>query len=135
MHQYSATATGSAVTNEESFQVRDRRVFFVRANRCASRREAVKTSLLLEAFRRSNKPGELREMNNTIEMLSGRRFLAHHIGAEVYYDTGHQVIKTSFTGGGYGELIKELQPDGRYRNQILFIVSPEGDRSTMEYTL
>jgi hypothetical protein len=74
-------------------------------------------------------------VNKTIEMLSGRRFLSHHIGAEVYYDTRHQVIKTSFTGGGYGELIKELQPDGRYRNQILFIVSPEGKRSTMEYTL
>ena len=61
--------------------------------------------------------------------------MSHHIGAEVYYDSGHQVIKTSFTGGGHGELIKELHPDGRYRNQILFIMSPEGERSTMEYTL
>ena len=74
-------------------------------------------------------------MNDTIEMLGARRFLSHHIGAEVYYDSRHQVIKTSFAGGGHGELVKELQPDGRYRNQILFIVSPEGERSIMEYTL
>ena len=74
-------------------------------------------------------------MNNKIQMLSGRRFLSHHIGAEVYYDSRHQVIKTLFTGGGHGELIKELHPDGRYSNQILFIMSPEGERSTMEYTL
>ena len=78
---------------------------------------------------------EREKMNNRIQMLSGRRFLSKHVGAEVYYDSRHQVIKTSFTGGGYGELIKELQPDGRYRNQILFIVSPEGKPSTMEYTL
>jgi hypothetical protein len=74
-------------------------------------------------------------MNNTIEMLNGRRFLSHHIGAEVYYDIQHQVIKTSFADGGHGELIKELQPDGRYRNEILFIVSPKGERSIIEYTL
>jgi hypothetical protein len=74
-------------------------------------------------------------MNHKIKMLSGRRFLSHHIGAEVYYDSRRQVIKTSFIGGGHGELIRERQPDGSYRNQILLIVSPDGKRSTIEYTL
>jgi hypothetical protein len=74
-------------------------------------------------------------MKHKIKMLSGRRFLSHHIGAEVYYDSRRQVINTSFTGGGHGELIRERQPDGSYRNQILLIVSPEGKRSTIEYTL
>ena len=72
-------------------------------------------------------------MNNKVQMLSSRRFLSHHIGAEVYYDSRHQVIKTWFTGGGHGELIKKLQADGSYRKEILLIVSPEGERSTMEY--
>jgi hypothetical protein len=74
-------------------------------------------------------------MNHKIKMLSGRRFLSHHSGAEVYYDSRHQVVKTSFTGGGHGELIRKRQPDGSYRNQILLIVSPDGKRSTIEYTL
>jgi len=74
-------------------------------------------------------------MNHKIKMLSGRRFLSRHIGAEVYYDSRRQVIKTSFTGGGHGELIRERQPDRNYRNQILLILSPEGERSTIEYTL
>ena len=73
-------------------------------------------------------------MNPKIKMLSGRRFLSHHNGAEAYYDSRRQVIKTSFTDGGHGELIRERQPDGSYRNQILLIVSPEGERSTIEYT-
>ena len=72
-------------------------------------------------------------MNNRIQMLSSRRFLSHHLGAEVYYDSRHRVIKTSFSGGGHGALVKELQPDGSYRNQILFIVSPEGKRSAIEF--
>ena len=45
-------------------------------------------------------------MNKTIEMLSGRRFLSHHIGAEVYYDTGHQVIKTPLLAAATANLSK-----------------------------
>jgi hypothetical protein len=74
------------------------------------------------------------KMNHKIKMLSGRRFLSHQIGAEVYYDSRRQVIKTPFTGGGgHGEVIRERQPDGSYRNQIMLIVSPDGKRSTIEY--
>jgi len=68
-------------------------------------------------------------MKNANEILSRGRFTSRHIGAEMCYDDRHQVIKTSFTGGGHGELIKELQPDGRYRDQVLFIVSPDGARA------
>jgi hypothetical protein len=82
-----------------------------------------------------NKPSGMGENEPQDYMLCGGRFLSHHIGAEVYYDSRRRVVKTLFTGGGHGELIRERQPDWSYRNQILLIVSPDGKRSTIEYTL
>ena len=52
-----------------------------------------------------------------IEMLKGGRFISHHADAEVYYDSRHKVIKSRMEGGGFFELIKEMQADGSYRSQ------------------
>jgi hypothetical protein len=68
---------------------------------------------------------EQRSMNR-IEILSGGRFISHHLGAEVYHDSRHQVIKVNYSSGGFGELIKELEPDGSWRRQMLAIVGPGG---------
>jgi hypothetical protein len=70
---------------------------------------------------------------NRIEMLSGGRFISHHLGAEAYHDSRHRVIKVKYSSGGFGELIQELQPDGSWRNQMLVTVSPADQRSIIEY--
>jgi hypothetical protein len=70
---------------------------------------------------------------NRIEMLSGGRFISHHLGAEIYHDSRHQVIKVNYSSGGFGELIKELQPDGSWRKQMLATVGPGDQRSIIEY--
>lgn len=70
---------------------------------------------------------------NRIEMMQGGRFISHHHGAELYYDSRHKVIKTRMEGGGFCELVKEMQADGSYWDEILSTVSPSGVRSLIEY--
>jgi hypothetical protein len=68
-----------------------------------------------------------------IETLKGGRFISHHDHAEVYYDFRHKVIKTRMEGGGFFALIKEMQADGSYRNQMLSAVSASAERLIIEY--
>ena len=42
-------------------------------------------------------------------------------GVDVYYDSRHKDIKTRLAGGGFAELIQELQADGSYQDQRLSI--------------
>jgi hypothetical protein len=59
--------------------------------------------------------------NHKIEMLNGGRFISTHIGATVYYDARHRIIKTRLTGGKWAELVQERQTDGSYLDQFLSI--------------
>jgi hypothetical protein len=68
-----------------------------------------------------------------IEVLPGGRFISQHLGVEVYHDSRHQVTKVNHSSGGFGEMIKQLQPDGSWRKQMLAIVSPGDQRSIIEY--
>jgi hypothetical protein len=70
---------------------------------------------------------------NRIEMMTGGRFISHHDAAELYYDSRHKIIKTRMEGGGFLELIQEMQADGSYWNEMLFTVSPSGERLIIEY--
>ena len=49
-----------------------------------------------------------------VTMLNNGRFISDHgSGTTCYYDSRHKLIKTCLSGGGFAELIKELQQDGR----------------------
>jgi hypothetical protein len=73
---------------------------------------------------------------NAVKTLSNGRFISDHgSGAACYYDSRHKLIKTRLSGGGFAELIKELQPDGSYRNQVLVVCGPDGEREVIEYEL
>jgi hypothetical protein len=70
---------------------------------------------------------------NRIQMMNGGRFISHHEAAELYYDSRHKVIKARMEGGGFFELVKEIQADGSYRDQMLSTVGPSGERLIIEY--
>ena len=71
-----------------------------------------------------------------VTMLSDSRFIGDlGSGKSCYYDSRHKLIKTRLSGGGFAELIKELQPDGSYRNQVLVVCGPDGEREVIEYEL
>jgi hypothetical protein len=70
-------------------------------------------------------------MKTGIQMLSGGRFLSAHIGALVYFDQRHKIIKTKLSDGSFAELVQERQSDGSYRDQILTIRNEE--TSILEY--
>jgi hypothetical protein len=71
---------------------------------------------------------------NRIQLMNGGRFISHHDAAELYYDSRHKVIKTRMEGGGFFELVKEMQADGSYRDEMLSTVSPSGERLIVEYS-
>jgi len=71
---------------------------------------------------------------NRIEMMKGGRFISHHDGAKVYYDSRHKVIKARVEGGGFFELLRERQADGSYRDQMLSTVNPSGELFIIEYS-
>jgi hypothetical protein len=54
-------------------------------------------------------------------MLEGGRFISQHLGATVYHDARHRVIKTELEGGQWGELVQERLENGSYRDQFLSI--------------
>jgi hypothetical protein len=67
-------------------------------------------------------------------MLNNGRFISDHgSGTTCYYDSRHKVIKARLSGGGFAELIKELQMDGSYRNQFLTVCGADGEREVIEY--
>jgi hypothetical protein len=71
---------------------------------------------------------------NAITTLSNGRFIRDHGSATTcYYDSRHKLIKTRLSGGGFAELIKELHPDGSYRNQLLAVCGPDAEREVMAY--
>jgi hypothetical protein len=71
-----------------------------------------------------------------VTMLNNGRFISDHgSGTTCYYDSRHKLIRTRLSGGGFAELIKELQPDGSYRNQFLTLCVPDGEREVIEYDL
>jgi hypothetical protein len=70
-----------------------------------------------------------------IQMMNGGRFISHHDAAELYFDSQHKIIKTRLEGGGFLELVKELQTDGSYRDEMLSIVSPRGDGAIIQYVM
>jgi hypothetical protein len=47
-------------------------------------------------------------------------------GVDVYYDNRHKIIRTRLSGGGFAELVQELQADGSYRDQMLSINDAPG---------
>ena len=71
-----------------------------------------------------------------VTMLNNGRFISDHgSGTNSYYDSRHKLLRTRLSGGGFAELIKELQPDGSYRNQFLTACGPGGEREVIEYDL
>jgi hypothetical protein len=69
-------------------------------------------------------------------MLNNGRFISDHgSGTSCYYDSRHRLIRTRLCGGGFAKLIKELQPDGSYRNQVLAVCGPGGEGGVIEYEL
>jgi hypothetical protein len=60
-------------------------------------------------------------------------FVSYQEASELYYDSRHKVIKTRMEGGGFFELVKEMQADGGYRDQMLSTVSPSGERLIFGY--
>ena len=71
-----------------------------------------------------------------VTMLNNGRFISDHgSGTTCYYDSRHKLTKTRLSGGGFAELIKELQPGGSYRNQFLTVCGPDGGREVIEYDL
>jgi hypothetical protein len=71
---------------------------------------------------------------NAITTLNNGRFTSDHgSGTTCYYDSRHKLIKTQLSGGGFAELIKELHPDGSYRNQVLAICGPDAKCEVIEY--
>jgi hypothetical protein len=68
------------------------------------------------------------QKGDRIQMIKGGRFISHHDAAELYYDSRHKIIKTRMEGGGFFELVKVTQADGSYLDQMLFAVSPSGER-------
>jgi hypothetical protein len=56
-----------------------------------------------------------------ITLLDGARFISAHIGAEVYFDSRHRLIKTTLDKGIKAELMQERQADGSYKDQYLII--------------
>ena len=71
-----------------------------------------------------------------VTMLNNGRFISDHgSGTTCYYDSRHKLIRTRLSGGGFAELIKELQPDGSYRNQFLTLCGSDGEREVIEYDL
>ena len=71
-----------------------------------------------------------------VTMLNNGRFISDHgSGTTCYYDSRHKLIKTHLCGGGFAELIKELQQDGSYRNQFLTVCGPGRVREVIEYDL
>jgi hypothetical protein len=59
--------------------------------------------------------------NDKIKMLAGGRFISHRLGATVYYDARHRVIKTRLENGQIAELVQERLADNSYRNKFLSI--------------
>ncbi len=59
--------------------------------------------------------------NHKITMLEGGRFISQHLGAIIYFDARHRVIKTRLTGGVWAELVQERLGDDSYRNQFISI--------------
>jgi hypothetical protein len=54
-----------------------------------------------------------------VTMLNNGRFISDHgPGTTCYYDSRHKLIKTRLSGGGFAELIKELQMDGSLLDAI-----------------
>ena len=57
-----------------------------------------------------------------VTMLNNGRFISDHgSGTTCYYDRRHKLIRTRLSGGGFAELIKELQirtPNGRLLKKI-----------------
>jgi hypothetical protein len=71
-----------------------------------------------------------------VTMLNSGRFISDHgSGTACYYDSRHKLNRTRLSDGGFAELIKELQPDGSYRNQFLTICGPGDEREVIEYDL
>ena len=71
-----------------------------------------------------------------VTLLNNGRFISDHgSGTTCYYDSRHKLIRTRLSGGGFAELIKELQPGGIYRNQFLTVCGPGGEREVIEYDL
>ena len=67
-----------------------------------------------------------------IELLGGGRFISHHLGATCAHDSRHIIIKVPMSGGGFMELVKELQADGSFRDHLLTYCN--GDQfSIIEY--
>jgi hypothetical protein len=58
---------------------------------------------------------------NRITLLDGVRFISAHIGAQVYFDSQHRLIKTTLDKGIKAELMQERQADGSYKDQYLII--------------
>lgn len=68
-----------------------------------------------------------------IEQLHAGRFISHHLGAEVYHDSRHSVIKVRCEGGATMELVRELRA-GQWRNQMLSI-NNDREMSIIEYAV
>jgi len=57
-----------------------------------------------------------------IKQLSGGRSISTHIGATVYHDSRHRLIKTKLEGGVIGELMQELRSNGfGFRDQYILV--------------
>jgi hypothetical protein len=110
--------------------------------------EAVGTGTDLRLGRDNDEPMMRKALNNArqllprgrfmkaVTMLNNGRFISDHgSGTTCYYDSRHKVIRTRLSGGGFAELIKELQPDGSHRNQFLTVSGPDGEREVIEYDL
>jgi hypothetical protein len=57
-----------------------------------------------------------------IKQLSAGRFISAHIGATVYHDSRHRLIKTKLEGGVIGELMQEIRSNGfEFRDQYVLV--------------
>jgi hypothetical protein len=57
-----------------------------------------------------------------VTILNNGRFISDHgSGTTCYHDSRHTLIRTRLSGGGFAELVKELQPDGSDRTLFLTV--------------
>jgi hypothetical protein len=71
----------------------------------------------------------------TIEMRKDGRFISYHSsGVNVYYDSGHKIIKFRVAGGCLATLVIDQDAEGRWRAQTLEVWDGDGNHSITEYS-
>ena len=71
----------------------------------------------------------------TIEMRKDGRFISYHSsGIDVYYDSGHKIIKFRVYEGCLATLVMDQNTEGHWRARMLEVWNRDGSHSVTEYS-